>query len=278
MYKFIILLILVSFASAPVHAQSNCDAYTGWEPLAKASTSHVIMFGEVHGTNETADAMRGLICELVKRKIPIKFGVEASNDQSEALDAAFTWPLDKDRVLKAGPDMWSVHDGRGSQAVYDLLATLGKWRAEGADISIFAFDFTRHEGEVLQLTRSTVMAREVDKAMTGFSGAVILFSGDFHTVLNPPDSELVGGSLANEVKVRPVVALKMRHLGGEIYAKISFGGGAATSQQVKWGARMPVEAPSRSFDLTPTLTQSGYFYTGVLTASPPAFPEAAKEE
>lgn len=276
-----ILFLLLSgllFSEASASDQSSCNAYSGWETLIELSSSHIIMFGEVHGTNETAEAVSGIVCELASRNIPIRFGVEASHDQSKALNAAFTWPLDRGVVLKAAPNMWSVHDGRGSQAVYDLLSSLGKLRSEGHDISIFAFDYTKREAEIEHQDRYDVMAREVDNATRGFSGAVLLFAGDFHTVLNPPGSDKKGGSLATQVTTRPAIALRMRHLGGEIFAKISFGGKAAISQQVQWPARMPVEAPSKSFDLTPSPTQSGYYYVGQLTPSPPAFPELAPED
>jgi len=270
MRYFAMLVLAVLLSNGRGHSEEACNPYAGWEALAEKATTHVIMFGEVHGTNETADAIGSFLCELIAKKVPVKFGVETSHEQSPALDAAFTWPINRQNVLEAGPDMWPIHDGRSSQAVYDLLSRLLKWRYEGADISIFSYDAGHHE----KVSRTTAMAREVDKALKGYNGAVVLFAGDFHTVLNAPDSGKIGGSLANEVKERPVIALKMRHLGGEIYARVSFGGAEAVSQKVAWPPRMPVQAPSRSFDLTPTTKQSGFFYTGPLTASPPAFPEA----
>lgn len=273
--RVLALTLVLLFSGTPALAQSNCNAYSGWEALAEKATSHVIMFGEQHGTNESAGAIGSFLCELVAADVPIRFGVEAGHDQSVALDAALTWPIDRDAVLAAGPDMWSTPDGRGSEAIYRLLSALALWRSAGANISVFAFDSTFEETDK-DMRRAAVMAREVDTALKGFDGAVVLFAGNYHTRLNPPVSGRTGGSLASEVTQRPVTALEMRHAGGEIYATVSFNGSEAKPGIYAFDNHLPADAAVRVFDLTPTPTQSGFYYTGPITASPPAFPEAIK--
>lgn len=252
---------------------SGCHAYEGWEAVAKLAQSHVVMFGEMHGTNESPGAIGSLLCELVAADIPVRFGIEAEWPQSAALDGALRYPLDPEAVYAAAPAMWDSHDGRSSEAVYRLLEGIALWRSFGADISVFAFDHDPALPADQALTRSAVMAREVDRNMAGFDGAVLLFAGGYHVVLNPPGSGRTGGSLASEVTARPVIALNMAYGPGEAYVTASLGDGDLVTGPLKLSATHKGDTRVRAFDLTPTGYHSGIYLTGPITASPPAFDE-----
>lgn len=271
----VLLSMTVPFVSA-THAQSSCNAYDGWQAVAEKAQTHVIMFGELHGTNESAGAIGGFLCELVGADIPVRFGIEAAHDEGQALDAALSWPLDKDAVLVAAPDMWSSPDGRSSEAVLRILSAVALWRSSGADISVFAFDST-FEGPDTDLSRSSVMAREVDAAMVDFEGAVVLFTGSYHTRLGLLDQPNQVGSLASEVTGRPVLALEMKYNDGQAFVTVSFDGAEPVTGAVDFTGNAPEDAPIGSIELSKEDLRRGQYYTGPITASPPAFPDAIEQ-
>lgn len=203
--------------------EKDCKAYLGWEDLAELAPSRIIMFGEMHGTNESPDAVSEFLCELVKQEMPIRFGIEAAHDQGEALNNALTWPIEKQTLTEAAPYMWSVPDGRNSEAVLRLLENIASWRERGADIEVFAFDST-FTGDDAGVSRSTVMAREVDFATRYYNGAVVVLTGGYHISLNSREHKNPRGSLANQVRERPVLAMDMAHEGGTAYVTVSFDG------------------------------------------------------
>lgn len=252
----------------------SCNAYLNWEELAKMASSHVIAFGELHGTNESPEAVRGFLCELISDDQPIRFGVEARYTQGERLNAALSYPLNKEAVYNAASFMWDSFDGRSSEAIYQLLESIALWKSQGAQISVFAFDFDSSSQSDIDLGRSKSMAREVDKNVEGFSGAVVLLTGDFHIALDPVDGPKTGGTMASEVTSRPVVSLQMKHKGGEAFVTMwsSLTDETTTGAQ-KWGASSTPSSPERFFDLTPRKYHSGIYYTGTISASPPAFPK-----
>lgn len=270
------VLTLFLLPPASADAEKDCNAYSGWEALAALAPSRIIMFGELHGTNESPDAVRGLLCELVNSRTPIKFGLEAAHNQGPAIDRALSWPIEDEYLISAAPEMWSVADGRSSVAVLNLLNDLAEWRAEGAEVAVFAFDST-FEGEDRGIPRSTVMSREVDLATRGFEGAVVLLTGGGHIILNPPERLHEGGSLANEAKERPVLAMEMLHEGGKAFVTASFGGGETTVGALSFQKNHSETGDARIFQLSDDDPRMGWFFVGPITASPPAFPDQIKD-
>lgn len=264
------LLLVPQFVAA--EPTEKCNAYSGWERVAEMASSRIIMFGEMHGTNESPDAMASFLCELVKNGTPIKFGIEAAHNQGSALNEALTWPIEEQRLTDAAPQMWSVPDGRNSIAVLRLLKKLALWKASGANIEVFAFDST-FVGDDAGFSRSTVMAREVDTAAREFDGAVVVLTGGYHIRLNPPELQNSGGSLASEVRERPVLAMDMAHEGGTAFVTVSFGGGEPVTGESSFAKNHTEDRDMNSFRVSEIDGRKGYYFVGAITASPPAFPE-----
>lgn len=268
---FTIAALTLLSSTAQSEAENNCNAYTGWQDIAEMSQSRIIMFGELHGTEESPKAVSGLVCELVRAGAPVRLGIEATHTQGDALDAALTWPISESDLRSAAPDMWSVPDGRGSAAILQLLENVALWRSKGSDIKVFAFDST-FKGDDRGLSRSAVMAREVDAAAEGFDGAIVLLTGGYHIALNPPDRQNEGGSLASEVRARPVLTLDMVHRGGTAYVTVSFNGGEPVTGAANFKSHSRI-GEANSFQRSDSDPRKGYYFVGPITASPPAFPD-----
>lgn len=266
------LFALASFASAEPSADVACNPYDGWELLREKSSTHVVMFGEMHGTNESPEAVRGLVCELVKSGLPVKLGVEANADQGAALNQVFSGEAGRDEIFAAAPKMWATPDGRSSEAVLGLLKEIAAWRNAGADIEIFAFDWGSAQQD---MARWKSMAANVDQAAAGFDGAMILYTGGYHTTLNPPAREGKGGSLASGVTTRPAFPVQMMYDGGEAYVTYSVSGSELTTGVLSLSERGYPPETVRTITLDPDDPRQALYFTGPITASPPAFPDAA---
>ncbi|MFN4025206.1 MAG: hypothetical protein ACK4MQ_10245 [Hyphomonas sp.] len=269
-----------SLASRPSGQAAVCAPYNGAAPVAESASSHVVILGEaLHGTSESPEALFGLACLLSARRVPVLVGIEAERTFSSELDAFLTH-RDAEKLRAATPQMWAVHDGRSSQATLLLLQNLGQLRAAGADVSIFAFDAVwpadaREDEDWGTVTRDAKMAETVDAAVRDFPGAVILLTGGFHArkqAFSFAGTRFV--PMATGITARPVLSYEMRHAGGTgwIMGEVD---GQPVEGAVSLMNLLPEGVPVRTFvpgHPAGSEDWDGAYYTGPITASPPAFP------
>lgn len=262
----------------------TCDPYTGTEALLSRASGHVIVLGEMHGTNQSPEAVQQIACAALARGEPVRIGLEAVSYQGASLDAALDQPFDEEATFQAAPLMWTSLDGRGTAAVLNLLKQVGQWRADGHEVSVFAFD-AMVKGPFSPAARDTAMAENVDQALSGFDGVAVLFTGSFHAQKQP--FEYAGETftpMASMIRVRPVLALEMLHGGGEAWVNASIeqedGTLVDSIGPLKMGPNGPTDSAARTITLTSRTPESydGAFFTGPITASPPAFPGRTFEE
>lgn len=264
-------------------AKPECNAYEGAASITGLADSHIIVFGEaVHGTNESPDALFGLACLLAEEGVPVLVGLEAERTFGDELDA-FLDHGDVAALYRATSGMWDVHDGRSSEAILQLLRNLAGLRAAGLDVSVFAFDASwrlDHEQQADWATvgRDAKMAEVVDEAARDFSGGILLLTGGFHArkqIFDYEDTPFV--PMATGITARPVLSLEMRHAGGAgwIIGEID---GQPFKGALDLMSLSQEGAPARAFvlgeheDHRDRVHWDGVYYTGAITASPPAFP------
>ncbi|MDJ0919797.1 MAG: hypothetical protein QNI84_01610 [Henriciella sp.] len=266
------LLALAGCSAATAHSEPNCDVVPGWEALESVSETHIIAIGELHGTNEIPDLVAGLVCQLSASGNSVKLGLEAADYQSKALNIVSQAPFTMDAVYSAAPEMWDVPDGRGSEAILSLLKSVAAWRSTDRDIEVFAFDHNDTDPRP-GLTRDETMALNIDDAATGFDGAVIVLSGNYHTRLKAISGLKVTQSMAGNLTARPVVSLDFRHEGGEAFVTISVNGGDPVTGPYEFSASSGERPAPGTFEMTPFGDDYvGLYNVGPITASPPAFP------
>lgn len=266
-------------------AELDCQPYAGTEYILGLAEDHVIILGEMHGTNESPDALRQLACSLLKSGQSVKIGLEAEWPQGEELNALLDRPFSREEAFGAAPSMWSTHDGRSSEAVYRLLEQLSRWKQQGLDISIFAFDAVPGEwmgSENEAAARDRAMAQQVDRQIEEFEGAVLLETGSFHAQKRAfffAGQEFI--PMASQISARPVLSLEMTYSSGFAWVNAGYEDDAGNLIEQIGPMRMSglddPELPPKSFSLESDNPAAfdGTYFTGNPTASPPAFPNAA---
>lgn len=264
-----------------------CLSYANTQQVLKFGKSHIIMLGELHGTGESPEALRQLVCSALQAGEPVRVGLEANWSQSEALNKAVTLPIDLAAILDSAPAMWGVHDGRSSVGVLMLLEQIAIWKAAGHEVSVFAFDGEPSEwasDSAEAIARDETMARQVDLNLRNFDGVTILLTGSFHARKKAfvfGDETFV--PMATLVTERPVLSLRMRHGPGEfwLHGNIQEDDGTVVDHigPYKTGGNASEHSVARRFDLQPSDDGNfdGYYNTGPITISEPAFPNYAGE-
>ena len=267
----------------PAVAALDCPHYDGMQPIADLAPTHIIILGEaMHGTNESPEAFYALAWYLAEQGQAIRIGLEATHTQSAGLETFLSHPDDTSVLLEGADNAWSSHDGRSSEAALLLLRKLADLRARGVDVSIFAFDSDTQEtasAANVNIARDAAMARYVNEAVEGFDGAVLLLTGDFHARKQPFSfAEYDFVPMATGITARPVLSLQMLHAGGSAWMMGEVDG-APFEGEMKLDNRLPANAPVRAFSLEPAReANDGVYYTGPITVSRPAFPDASDPE
>jgi len=262
----------------------NCAEYVGTETVIERARSHLIILGEMHGTNESVHAFEHLICSALEQSVPVRVGLEASWSQGGPLNAALTGPIDMQKVHYAAPAMWGVHDGRSSEAILELLNQISDWRLDGHDVSVFAFDAETEEwvsSNNHSIARDHAMAKQVDQHLRDFDGAVILLTGEFHArkaAFKFADQSFI--PMASLIKQRPVLSLAMKYRAGDAWLNVSVeNADGAIENSVgpfKMSGNAGDEDARRVFKIIETESGNfdGYYFTGPISSSAPAFPKS----
>ena len=269
-------------ADGPRPESLNCDPYAGTAELLDRAEGHVIFLGEMHGTNESPEALQQLACAALERGEAVRIGLEANWPQGAPLNEALREPFDEGAVFQAAPIMWTTPDGRGSGAILELLKHVAAWRADGLDVSVFAFDAVQEEWTATENSfspRDAAMARHVDRQTEGFEGVVLVLAGGFHAqkaLFDYADGTFT--PMASLIRARPALSLKMLHSGGEAWVNAAIeeddGSIVESVGPLSMSRNGNPEGPQRAFTLKslPPQDFDGVYFTGPITASAPAFP------
>ena len=181
-------------------ASTRCPAIASGQALAAANpealsllqcrwnTSHILLFGEVHGTNEVP-AFIGQLIDAEAGKHPIVLALERTDDEAAAMDAFLASKgTDTDKAALTAIRGWSgaFTDGRSSQAVLDLLDHVRKLRQSGADIRVLLTETMPKDLSVLKEPSSAqryaehAMSESIRGAATRKGTRVIALLGSYH--------------------------------------------------------------------------------------------------
>jgi len=285
----VLLLVTACAPAAPITETLDleCALYANTERLLDRGTSHVIILGEMHGTNEAPDALQQLVCAALDAGHPVRVGIETGWTQSQALDDALSPPLNREAMRDAGPAMWGIHDGRSSEAVLSVFQQFSDWRAQGLDIRVFGFDAEPEEwvdAENQSAARDAMMAVQVDNNLQDFEGVVVLLTGAFHArklAFTFDADEYV--PMATKISQRPVLSLEMHFEAGAAWVNAGIMHDDGTYEEKVGPLEMSGNAKdgaiARSIELTPSADGAfdGHFVVGPISPSPPAFPDVPTE-
>lgn len=148
-------------------------------------TARVLLVGELHGTVE-CPAMFGDLVFAAARRGPVDVGLELPSTEQAELEHFLAVPDDAARRAR-----WftrplfapSCQDGRTSRAMQALLDRLGRYRAQGMPIDVFAFDAPA-PGDPPDEDRDLGMARVIAAHARAPGRRVLALMGNVHNQLD----------------------------------------------------------------------------------------------
>lgn len=265
---FYVSLTLQPIAAHAMSSLPNCAPPENWQAIMEKAQGKVIVFGELHGTQEYPKLVGEFACAAAKQGRQVLFLMEQGADKSEALNTALN-SQDAEPWEAATSDFWHAksQDGRKSQAMHALLERLRTLKQGGADISVGAFGATIQN--FLKLGRPEGIEWVYEEEMGHLSTAlekndlVISLVGNFHPV-----------KYAEHGFKDKIFAISHEHKGGTAWVCSDGVCGEKPYKASKDIERFAHHAPSTLVfpdDGMDTSVYSAYLYTGSVTASPPAF-------
>ena len=237
----------------------------------------VLLLGEIHGTVESPAFVLETAQRIHREGNESLIALQMLPDEQSRIDAYLASEGDDAarRELLAG-EVWSavVQSGVGSRAMFELIEGLRQLRADGAALSVVAFDEPLSElGDSER--RDEAMARRLLEATTNRPEAVMLvLTGNQHSRVRrgrgkQRNFRTMGWQLSQMIRDNRVVGVDVAHHGGQAW---SCDGETADSCGVR---EMKPRGPKDGewitlygrIDLT---KHHGWYYVGELHASPPA--------
>jgi hypothetical protein len=100
----------------------------------------IVVFGEVHGTEEAPKFVGNWICNLAAQGEAVVVGIEHPSDEQALLDSFMSTDSGEAAGVLLDSPFWmrDAQDGRTSAAMLELLEDLRKLRLSGADLKVVA--------------------------------------------------------------------------------------------------------------------------------------------
>ncbi|MEG3143198.1 hypothetical protein U1839_00910 [Sphingomonas sp. RT2P30] len=279
-------------------AGSDCVLPASWAQVERRKPRYVV-FGEMHGSTESPAFVGTIACALAARGERLLVAVEHGSTNDAAFQAAWHLPHEQfaAALQKAG---WAGrNDGVASTAMLALLVRLHALKEQGGAIRIVAFNGARddaqrarfgalpgqgpHEAAQAENIRDAASAQPYDH--------ILVLVGNLHARKRPVDR---GGVTFSPMVMQlappeAVVSLNMRSAGGTLWnCQLKQGVALEAGKPIPGDAIECGNHPTR--DLTdlhrapfvslrtfphekPDMDYDGFFWTGKVTASPPAVPD-----
>lgn len=174
-------MITSFFLSLALAGAADCRAVPGAERLWAPEIRYVVV-GEIHGTNETPDAVANLACLAAKSGRPVTVALEYDADTQATIDA---WLQSNGSATARGAllamKFWhrDFQDGRSSVAFLRLFEQLRELKQAGRIHGVVASDvadFTDAE------SRDAGMAKAWQRAVRPPNGLVLALVGNLHAM------------------------------------------------------------------------------------------------
>ncbi|CAM3151475.1 hypothetical protein G4177_04095 [Corallococcus sp. ZKHCc1 1396] len=150
----------------------------GLKPRAKAGG--VMLLGELHGTQEVPRFIAQAVCQLTTSGTPVSLGLELPVE-NEARITAFVKSAgtEEDWLKLMEAPFWRspYPDGRGSEAVANMLEQLRQLRARGLDVEAFFYDHPKLSGQKREDALTATVLSHVKAGPTRFH---LVVSGNIH--------------------------------------------------------------------------------------------------
>lgn len=281
------LLALLLSALSP-----GCAPLPGWEEVAARAEGHYLIFGELHGTEQSPAVVGEYVC-AVSRDASVLVAVELSAVFDEGLQRAWRAPEGAFRsvLLAEVKEIATRHDGLGIAAMVAMLERLHRLKNAGRAISVVAFNGAKDEAQARRFAdlpgqepHESAQAENIRAAAeAGDFDHVVVLVGGLHARKRPvgfdgPTWRPMAMILSEENKV---LSLEMAYSGGSAWTcelrqdAVREPGQPITDGMVECAAR-PVRGrpehgePRMQLDRAEDPANDGFYALGEVSASPPA--------
>ena len=269
------LAVALALALAGVHREARaappCPPIASLDAVAKPGA--LVLFGEIHGTEEIPEFIGDAACAAARRG-PVHVGLELPTEDSGLL-AKFLAGSGDDGLRES--KFWNSSSPYGvtSAAMLALLQRLRAYRKSGARIDVFFFDDRvrsgpdrRDEGMADAISRERARAPD---------DLYLILVGNYHArkkVGAPWDPAKVWMANFLARHERGLITLDVRGPAGTAWICLQQeDGGESCGSQKIGGSKDAARAVGRAIELEPN-AQRGYdgvYRVPAMTASPPAF-------
>lgn len=289
---------LLAVVPPPARAADGCSLPDGWADVVRRDP-HYVVFGEMHGTQQSPAFVGNLACALAARGERVLVAVELESRSDAAFQAAWRLPPAQfpAALLKDG---WAGRrDGVGSVAMRDMLVRLHALKSVGRPIALVAFNGARDATQQAKFAdqagqgpHEAAQAENIrNAAAVGRYDRVLVLVGNLHARKEPVERGAVTfrPMVMQLAPARDVVSLDMASAGGstwtcELRAGAKFEPGKPISKDAIECSGHPVRRDA-TIDRSPFITlqplpgrqrdpaYDGSFWLGPVSESPPARPE-----
>ncbi|MBZ4407652.1 hypothetical protein K8640_05480 [Myxococcus sp. XM-1-1-1] len=147
----------------------------------QARPGTVMMLGELHGTQEVPRFVAQTSCQVTVAGTPVTVGLELPLENQGRVDAFLDSQGEEGDWLKLmeAPFWRSPYpDGRGSEAMANMLEQLRQLRSQGLDVDVVVFDHPKANGQQREDAMAATLIHQVESAPKRF---YVVLSGNIHS-------------------------------------------------------------------------------------------------
>ncbi len=147
---------------------------------AQAKAGGVLLLGELHGTQEVPRFIAQAACQLTVAGTPVSVGLELpAESQARVTTFLQSQGREEDWLKLMEAPFWRspYPDGRGSEAVANMLEQLRLLRARGLDVAVFVYDHPKLKGQPRERVLAATVLKEVEAGPARFH---LVVSGNVH--------------------------------------------------------------------------------------------------
>ncbi|MFP2909971.1 hypothetical protein ACLESD_34015 [Pyxidicoccus sp. 3LFB2] len=185
-----------------------------------AKQGGVLLLGELHGTQEVPRFVAQAACQAMVAGLPVTVGLELPLENQTRIDAFLeSAGTEGDWLKLMDAPFWRspYPDGRGSEAVANMLEQLRQLRSSGLDVEAFAFDHPKAQGQEREKAMAATVKHQVESAKDRF---YMVLSGNIHARTKrglPWDKKYQPMGYLLEDALDDVVALDMAYDSGSAW-------------------------------------------------------------
>ena len=267
----ILAICIADAAAAPNAPHEACDF--GAEVPAIVADARLVIFGELHGTNEIPALVGEFVCWRSAQSQSVILGLEIPRTEQHAIDTYLLSAgtlLDQKR-LTSGAFWNTVKDGRSSEAMVRLIERVRRLPGGRGGAGIVAIDSGRYDA-----SRDAAMARNLRASMrTHPRSRFVVLVGNIHAAKsNASAANKNSEPMAYHIASESPITINAEYLPGATWSCVPAPRGCGVNEVGGW--RRADTAPGFHLGMAALPGFDASFALGSISASLPAVQDPGK--